>query len=43
MNWIYGTPGQCVEGGSFLEMAQQRGIIFMYELVTDQTQNQITY
>lgn len=43
MNWIHGTPGLGEEGMSFLEMAQERGIIFMYELVVDNTNNEIAY
>ncbi len=43
MGWIYGTPGLGAPGSSFLEMAQERGIIFVYQLVTDETKGDIPY
>lgn len=40
---LYGTPGLGPVGTSFTEMAKQRGIIFMYQLVKDQTQGELVY
>lgn len=40
---IHGTPGIGPAGTSFIEMARQRGVIFMYELVKDDTKGDIVY
>ena len=40
---LYGTPGIGEVGNSFVEMARQRGIIFMYELVRDNSEGEITW
>jgi len=40
---IHGTPGLGSQGTSFLEMAQQRGIIFMYKLHKDDTKGEVVY
>ncbi len=39
----YSAGGNCDPGESFQEMAQERGIIFMYELVQDRTGGTIQY
>jgi hypothetical protein len=43
VNSIDGTPGRSEPGESFYEMAQERGIIFMYELVKDESKGDIHY
>lgn len=40
---LNGTPGVGVPGTSFMEMAQKRGIIFMYENVRDQPEFEVMY
>ena len=40
---LYGTPGLSTPGNSFVEMARQRGIIFMYEMVKDDTKGDIVF
>lgn len=40
---IHGTPGIGIPGTSFIEMARQRGIIFMYKLVKDDTKGEVVY
>ena len=40
---IHGTPGQGPTGASFIEIVRQRGIIFMYELVTDKTKGDVVF
>ncbi len=40
---IHGTPGQGPAGSSFIEIVRQRGIIFMYELVTDKTKGDVVF
>jgi hypothetical protein len=40
---LYGTPGISAPGNSFVEMARQRGVIFMYELVKDSTEGEVVY
>jgi hypothetical protein len=40
---LYGTPGVSAPGNSFVEMARQRGIIFMYELVQDETNGDVVF
>ena len=40
---LYGTPGISTPGNSFVEMARQRGIIFMYELVQDDTKGDLVF
>ena len=35
--------GQAGEGNSFYEMASERGLIFMYELVQDKSEGDIMY
>ena len=40
---IAGTPGVGEPGESFKEMARERGIIFMYQLVDDRSKNEIAY
>lgn len=40
---LYGTPGISETGNSFNEMARQRGVIFMYELVKDASEGVVMY
>ena len=40
---LYGTPGLNAPGNSFVEMARQRGIIFMYEMVKDDSKGDIVF
>ena len=40
---IHGAPGVGVPGTSFIEMARQRGIIFMYKLHKDDTKGEVVY
>lgn len=40
---LYGTPGVSEAGNSFNEMARQRGVIFMYELVKDSSEGVVMY
>jgi hypothetical protein len=40
---IAGTPGVGEPGESFKEMARERGIIFMYQLVENKSANEIAY
>jgi hypothetical protein len=40
---LYGTAGVSEAGNSFNEMARQRGVIFMYELVKDASEGVVMY
>ncbi len=40
---IHGAPGVSLPGTSFIEMARQRGIIFMYKLHKDDTKGEVVY
>lgn len=40
---IHGAPGVGLPGTSFIEMARQRGIIFMYKLHKDDTKGEVVY
>jgi hypothetical protein len=43
MSQIFEGPGLGVAGKSFQELARQRGVIFMYQLVETTSENELTY